>query len=368
MSTRVIPMAKPLTALKECPRCLFTSDIAKIGERQCEYCDLQDALRNQSREPFQNVVNRIRKAGEGKQYDVLVGISGGEDSSVLLYLTAKVWNLRPLVIHFDNHWNSPKANNNIDLLVKNLNVNFIRYYVDNAEYDRINDAFLAAGVQDADITNDVAMARLMDITCKQYGIKYIFNGHDFRKEGSSPAAWSRIDSKYLESVYEWYTGMKIKNYPLYTIWHQIIAGLCGIKQIRPYHYEHIDRTEILDVLKSWGWQWYGSKHAENVYTEMVGCFLLPRKFGIDKRRTYLSAQIREGAMNKEDARAYLAPMDFNTKKLGQHEERILRLIDSSRIRSRDQFRQYNFKKWRIAFWILAKMKIVPHTLYAKYCR
>jgi len=354
----------------ECKTCLFDSSFAKIHDDGiCEYCKLQGQLRNQAREPFINVVDRIKKKGKGKKYDCLVGISGGEDSSILLYLTVKVWGLRPLVIHFDNHWNVPEANNNISVLVKNLSVDFIRYFTNKKEYDTINDSLLWAGVPDADITNDVIMARLMDQACKQYGIKYIFNGHSFREEGSSPAKWSRIDGKYLSNIYTLYSGQKLQNYPILTIWHQIWAGILGIKQIRPFHYEKIDRGPILNQLYAWGWQSYGAKHTENIYTWYVGGHLLPRKFHIDKRKTYLSAQIREGTLTKFQAREFLEDKsEFNLDLLGPDKDRILRLADMSPIRERKIYGGYNYKAWKPVLWLLTKLGVFPTTAYHKYCK
>ena len=363
-------VADKLVDHTECSVCLFDASMAKIlDDGRCEYCHLQEQLRNQAREPFANVVDRIKAKGKGKKYDCLVGISGGEDSSCLLYLAVQVWGLRPLVIHFDNHWNVPEANNNIDVLIKHLGVDFIRYYTNKKEYDTLTDSLLWAGVCDADISNDVCMARYMDLTCKQYGIKYILNGHSFREEGSSPAKWSRIDGKYLHNVYQKYTGMKLVNYPLYTIWHQITAGLLGIQQIRPFHYEKIDRKPILQKLYSWGWKSYGAKHTENVYTWFVGGYLLPKKFHIDKRRTYSSAQIREGMISKFQAKEFLQDTsEFDLNLLGDDKERIMRLSNISPIKDRKIYGGYNFKRYRIVFWILAKLKIVPFTLYSKYCK
>jgi len=355
----------------ECRTCLFDSSFAKIDMETgiCEYCTLQEQLRNQAREPFQNVVDRMKYKGRNKKYDCLVGISGGEDSSVMLYLAVKVWGLRPLVIHFDNHWNVPEADNNIDVLVKNLNVDFIRYFTNKSEYDNINDALLWAGVPDADITNDVIMARLMDKACKQYGIKYILNGHSFREEGSSPAKWSRIDGKYMANIYKRYTGLKLENYPILTIWHQIVAGIMGIKQIRPFHYEKIDRKPILNQLTFWGWKSYGPKHCENIYTMFVGGWLLPKKFHIDKRKTYLSAQIREGMITKEQAKEFLQDnSEFNLDLLGSDKDRIIRLANLSPIRPRQIYGGYNYKKWKLVFWLLTKVGVFPATAYHKYCK
>jgi hypothetical protein len=358
-------------ATVECKRCLFDSSIAKIDLETgiCEYCTLQEELKNQAREPFKDVVARIKKKGRGKKYDCLVGISGGEDSSCLLYLAVEEWQLRPLVIHFDNHWNVSEADNNIQVLVKNLNVDFIRYSTNKKEYDTINDALLWAGVPDADITNDVIMAKLMDQACKQYDIKYILNGHSFREEGSSPAKWSRIDGKYMSNIYEKYTGLKLENYPILTIWDQITAGLRGIKQIRPFHYEKIDRKPIMQRLYSWGWKPYGAKHCENIYTMFVGAFLLPRKFGIEKRKTYLSAQIREGAINKFQGKEFLREdVEFDLNLLGKHRARIIHLMNSAPIKDRSVYGGYNYKRWKPVLWILTKLGVFPTTAYHKYCK
>lgn len=365
---------KPTLEVTECPRCLFTSDIAIVPESlygQCNYCDLQDTLRAKARpEDWFPVLDKIKKSGKRKQYDSLIGISGGEDSSVLLYMATKLWGLRPLVIHFNNRCNRPEADNNIRVLTKELDVNFIEYFLDQNEYDKLTDSFLMAGVQDADIGNDIAMAKLMYTAARQYGIKYILNGHDYAREGSSPAAWSYMDAKYLQSVYRKWTGKELKNYPLYTFWDQILSALIGIKQVRPYHYmPNLDRKSILQILKAIGWKEYGAKHNENIYTAFVGGYLLPKKFNIDKRITYLSAQIREGYITKEYAKEILQePSEFNLEDLGEKGAHILKLVNASPKGNRSYYAKYNFKKWKPLIWILAKLDIVPFSFYFKYCK
>lgn len=356
--------------MKECINCLFDDSIAKLDENGvCEYCHIQEQLaKNANPGHWNKVLSDIKKAGSMRKYDVLVGISGGEDSSVLLYLAVKVWKLRVLAIHFDNRSNRPEADNNIAILTSKLGVNFIRYYVDQEEYNALTDAFLAAGVPDADIANDIAMAKLMDGTCKNYGIKYILNGHDYRREGSSPSAWSYMDAKYVKSVYKSYTGRELVNYPLYTFMDQISAGVKGIRQVRPYHYSDHNRGFILEELKRVGWQDYGGKHNENIYTAFVGNYLLPYKFKIDKRRTYLSAQIREGAISKSEAKEILkTSAKFNTDDLGERKTKVLFLMNTSEIQPRTNFERYNFKLWRPVIWVLMKMRIVAYTFYRKYC-
>jgi len=350
-------------ALEECPRCLFTSDIAKIGETQCEYCDIHDTLEKQSNPiDFEKQLVKVRKQ-KGK-YNCIIGISGGKDSSAMLYAAVKWWNLKPLVIHFDNHWNSEIAKKNMSNLIQRLGVDSITYTVNKDEYDTLNDAFLCAGVPDADIPNDIAMTKLMYQTADKYGIKYILNGHDFREEGSTPKGWTYMDAEYIRSVYRWYTRKELTNYPLFTFKDQIIYSLKGIKNIRPFHYM-TDRSLLeAEMISYCDWRPYGGKHAENIYTEFVGAYLLPNKFKIDKRIVYLSAQVRSGMISKEEARTI-----FNHKgvvDLAKFKDIDFSLITNEK-RTHKDFKTYNFKRYRPLIWIMAKMKIVPYTFFKKYC-
>lgn len=354
--------------MTECPRCLFTSDFAEIGDQQCNYCDLHDTLEaNSNPKDLNPQLKKIRQAGRGKKYDCIMGISGGLDSSTLLYAAVRIWKLRPLVIHFDNNWNAPEATHNMEQLVQKLNVDCIVYKVNKKEYDELNDAFLSAGLPDADIPNDIAMTKLMYQAADQYGIKYILNGHDFRTEGSTPAKWTYMDAKYIQSVYRKYTGKELQNYPLFTFTDQIVYGLKGIKNIRPFHYIKNRSRMELDMKDLIGWQDYGGKHCENVYTEFVGAYLLPKKFKIDKRIVYLSAQVRSGAITKDEAKElYAVKPEFDMSKLGRAQKRIERLMKYPYM-EREDFDRYNFKKYRAVIWLLAKFNVVPYTFYKKYC-
>jgi tRNA(Ile)-lysidine synthase TilS/MesJ len=353
---------------EECKRCLFTEEFAKIHEDgECEYCKLQDKLANQAT-GWPLVLDEVRDAGKDDQYDCLMGISGGADSSVLLYLAVKVWGLRPLVIHLDNRWNLDIAQNNMKVITEHLNVPLIVYYPDKKEYDDLNDAFLKAGLPDADIPNDIAMTKLSYDTAAKYGIKYLLLGHDLRREGSTPAKWTYMDAKYIQSVYNKWTGKRLKNYPLFTFWDQIRYGFKGIKQVRPFHYGDFDREKILKELRAIGWKDYEAKHCENIYTEFVGSYLLPRKFGIDKRMVYYSAQIRSGLMLKGKAKQLMSEqVNFNLDKLGERKAEILKLTLSP-LGKRSDYDRYNFKRWKIVIWLLAVLKVVPFSFYAKYTK
>jgi len=348
---------------QECPRCLFTEDIAKIGPDQCEYCSMHDALEAQSKpEQLNKMLNKIR-AKKGK-YNCIMGISGGKDSSVLLYTAVKLWGLRPLAIHFDNGWNTPTAEKNMTNLVNTLGVDCIVYKGDKPEYDTLNEAFLFAGTPDADIPNDIAMTKLMYETADRYGIKYILNGHDFREEGSTPRAWTYMDAEYIRSVYRFYTNSEIKNYPLLTFKDQIKYSLKGIKNIRPFHYMPNRQYLTKQMIEFCKWQSYGAKHCENIYTEFVGSYLLPNKFKIDKRIVYLSAQVRSGMISKEEAKTILSHK--GEIDLAKFKGIDINLTNNGK-RTHKDFKTYDFKKWKALIWAMYKLRIVPFTFYRKYC-
>jgi len=355
--------------MKECKRCLFDESFATISEQQCEYCDLHDSLEKQSDfSQLMPTIYKIKNKGRRKKYDCIMGISGGIDSSILLYTAVKYWKLRPLVIHFDNNWNAPEAKHNMNGLITKLNVDLITYQVNKKEYDKLNDSILCAGVPDADIPNDIAMTKLMYDTAHKYKIKYILNGHDFRTEGSTPKGWTYMDAKYICDLYKKHTGLELSNFPLFTFKDQLFYAWKGIENIRPFHYG-FDRDKMEKEMKQLiEWKDYGGKHCENIYTEFVGSYLLPEKFNIDKRIVYLSAQVRSGRLTKQQARKlFNVKSSFDFDKLGKDKERIKKLI-SLPIGNRNNFKKYNFKKYKFLFWILQKMKVVPYTFYIKYCK
>lgn len=372
MKTLTIPTTKSTDlGYVECRTCLFDASIVKItDDGECEMCKLHYQQRDQAREPWENVLAKIKKKGKGRKYDALVGISGGEDSSVLAYLAVKVWNLRVLLVHFNNRTNRPEATNNIKILTEKLNVNFIEYFTAKDEYDELTDALLKAGVPDSDISNDVIMSKITWEFAKSNGIRCTINGHSYREEGSSPKAWSFLDTEYLKDVYRRFNHKELDRYETLSVWDQVHSAITGMMRVSPYHYSEHNRAEVVNILKSWGWKWYGSKHNENIYTAFVGNWLLPRKFGIDKRRTYLSAAIRENKMTKEYAKEILqTPAEFDLNDLGERKGHILHLVKASPINmSRDGYKKTNYKRYRLLFLMMAKLGIVPYSMYAKYCK
>lgn len=346
----------------ECFRCLLTDEVTNIDGIYCDFCEMHDEMDRHTPAEFEKTVAKIRKQ---KGHQVLIGISGGFDSSYLLWYTVKVLGLKPLVLHFNNGWNYPVAEHNMSVLVERLNIDLVRVSADE-EYDRLCGALLLAGVKDADIANDMYMADLMQTVARKYKIKYVFNGHDYRYEGSTPLAWSYMDAKYIRSVYKWAYDTKLKA-PVQTFWKQIWSG---VKQVRPYHYMDIPLNVRVDTLTHLGLEHYGPKHGENIYTKFIGYYLLPKKWGIDKREIYLSAQIRSGYITKEEAEKELQyGVEFEEEYFGEIERRIGMPIEAAMCAPKQTYKDfdhYNFRRFKPLIWILYKLKLVPYTFYKKY--
>lgn len=349
---------------KTCPRCLFTDDIAEIGEMQCEYCNLHDLLEANAPD-IQKEISKLHKVKS--TYNCLIGISGGLDSSTLLYLAVKAWGLKPLVLHFNNGYNSDQAELNMKNLCEKLGVERIVFYPNKPVYDEVNDALLASGTPDLDILNDLYMTALMYQTADRYKIKCIVNGHCYRTEGSTPRLFTYMDSRYLDDIYKSYTGRPLVGIPKLTFLDQILYGFKGIYQIRPFHDKTVydNRKYYESQMKSFvGWSDYGSKHCENLYTEIVGSYILPKKFGINKNIVYLSAKVRSGSITREEAlMEYNKPSDFVFTKIPHS---MIGKIDSE-IKPRSVYKKYNFKKYKFVIYILWVLKVVPQTFLKKYC-
>jgi 7-cyano-7-deazaguanine synthase in queuosine biosynthesis len=205
-----------------CKRCVLDSTIPNVifdESGQCNYCTLHDELENKypldgsKDEEIQLLMNKIRKDGKGKEYDCVVGLSGGCDSSYMLYLLKEKYNLRPLAITFDNTWSTTIAVENILNMTEKLDVDLHTYVIDGKEFNDICRSFLYASTPDADVPTDIAIAKLFYMAMDEFDINYSFCGHSFRSEGTVPLGWTYMDAKYIRSVHEKFGTIEAKTYP-----------------------------------------------------------------------------------------------------------------------------------------------------------
>lgn len=305
-----------------CERCAVDSEIPDAifdENRICNHCKNYDEMNNKysnisTREKkLKDTVNQIKKEGKGKEYDCIVGISGGQDSTYTLYIAHKL-RLRPLAVHFDNGWNSRQAVRNIKRITSKLNIDLYTYVVDWEEFKDIQISFLKASVSDAEIPTDIAIKEVLYRAAVRNKVSFIlYSGSNYRTEGMIPKAWTYMDGRYVKSIQQIFGSKKLKTYPNYTIWRIFYYHFIKkIKAVRLLEMIDFDSNEVIETLeRELGWEYYGGKHFESVYTKFFQSYLLPTKFNIDKRRIHYSSLIRSGQATREEILNKLKQVPYN---------------------------------------------------------
>jgi len=370
---------------KRCARCLNDETVAGITFDSggiCNYCHIHDRFDHEyptgpeGMKRLHQIADRIRKEGHSKKYNVVVGVSGGCDSSYLLYVTKQL-GLRPLAVHFDNTWNTPVAKENMRNVLKALDVDLYTYVVDDKEYDDICRSFLESGTPDIDIPNDIALATALYVAAEMHSVGYIFIGHSFRTEGIAPLGWTYMDGKYIESVQRQYGTRPLKTFP--NLWLSDFLrwlAIKGIKRIRPLYYTDYIKKDAMELLSNdLGWEWYGGHHLENRFTVFAQTYFLPKRYGIDMRLLGHSALVRSGQMTRKQGLELIRrPQGYDPKlvgmvgkRLGFSAEEFGRIMRQPKKTYRD-FRTYKqtFERTRWFWWLMYKFNRVPKSFYIKY--
>lgn len=323
-----------------CARCVIHSDVPGVSfddDGVCSYCHLHKVLEAQwptgaeGRRMLDAQVERIKSQGKGRRYDCVVGVSGGTDSTYLLYL-ARQLGLRPLAAHFDNGWNSETAVGNIKQALTRLDVDLQTYVVDWDEFRDILLAFLRASFPWADAPTDLAIDATLYRVAAAEGVRTILNGSSFRTEGKMPAEWTYMDGRSARAIHRRFGTMKMSSFPnltlprfgYYAFWKRIHT-------LRPLNFIDYRKDEAREVLqRELGWRYYGGHHHESIYTRFVYCYLLPEKFGIDKRIITHSALVRTGELTRDEALADLRRPALPPDKMAEDVEYVVRKLGLSR--------------------------------------
>ena len=242
--------------MKICSTCIYSEKVPGISfndEGICSYCLQIDTVSEtfqtgteEGENKFLDIVSEIKKHGKGKKYDVIIGVSGGTDSSYLLHLAIQL-GLRPLAVHYDNTWNTAIATQNIKKMVTKLDVDLETYVIDNQEQDNIMLSFFKAGICGLDAATDLALAEVMYRYANKYKINYVFEGHSFVAEGISPISTSYTDGKFIKSVVKEHSEMRLKSYPLMTFFQFLRWTVFNrIKKIRPLWYLEYDKESYIE--------------------------------------------------------------------------------------------------------------------------
>ncbi|WP_266363226.1 N-acetyl sugar amidotransferase [Tellurirhabdus rosea] len=283
----------------------------------------------QGAQEWARIVERIRaSAPQNARYDCIIGVSGGTDSSYLLHI-AKEYGLRPLAVNLDNGWNSDISVKNIRKMVTALNIDLETYVIDYEEIKDILRSYLLAGLPWADAPTDSAIKAVLFQIARKEGIKYILTGTDFRSEGKQPTEWTYTDLKQIQHVHKRFGRLPMKTYPMLPVWKLFYLGYVkGIKHIAPFNYLPYQKNEAQAMLKEkYGWEYYGGHHHENLYTKFAVAYWLPRKFGIDKRRITLSAQIMSGEITRDQALGMINQPPYALEQMEADREYVMKKLD-----------------------------------------
>lgn len=259
---------------------------------------------------LKKLIADIKKSGQGKEYDCLIGLSGGLDSSYMLHLAVKEWGLRPFVFHIDAGWDLPVTTENLRKMIEKLG---IKMHVEKPDWDelrRMQIAFFKAGFACLDAPQDHAFVALVDHYASTMGIKYILNGYNVPTEVfADPESWNvgggaTGDSRYMKDVLKQHGNVKVKNY----MWtngfrHKFwLPYVKGVKTVTPLNLLPITRQEMIDTLHDeYGFEYYGQKHFEDEITKFIEGYWNVKRFGYDVRIAWLSSLVVTGQITRDEA-------------------------------------------------------------------
>jgi N-acetyl sugar amidotransferase len=276
------------------------------------------------------IVEKIKTESKNRQYDCIIGVSGGTDSSYLLHI-AQVYKLHPLAVNLDNGWNSDIAVKNIKKMTCQLGIDLETYVIDYEEIKDLLRAYMLAGLPWIDIPTDLAIKAVLYKIAAHEGIKFILRGNDFRSEGSQPEEWTYGDGRQLNAIHKRYGMVRLNTFPNYTLSNLFYYGFFKkIKSIYPFYYLDYNKRKAQDFLtRTYGWEYYGGHHHENLFTKFAISYWLYEKFGIDKRKITLSAQILSKEITKETAIAEIKKKPYDPEEIDRMINFVLKKLDLS---------------------------------------
>ncbi len=344
-----------------CQRCVMDTsdcDIEFDESGICNHCkDFEKVLaqpkydKKEAEIKLTSLIGQIKSKRKNKEFDCLIGISGGVDSCYTAYLCKK-WGLKPLLMHMDNGWNSEIAVKNVKNVVTNLNLDYQSYVLDWNEFREIQLAFLKSSIVDLEMPTDIAIAASLYETANKYGIKYIISGGNYSGEGILPLTWGYHvlkDEKLYRNIVKKYSKNKLKKIPVVGLRGEIYYKFIkGIKIIYPLNLIDYNKDKARIFLKNeLGWKDYGGKHHESRITAFWQSYAMPTKYNMDYRRATYSSQIISGQITRDEALEKLEPLPYDLEKV-------------------EQDKQYIAKKYRISNSELEEYLSLPPKTYKDF--
>lgn len=324
-----------------CTNCIMdTSDpqITFDDRGECDFCTsfkrtIAPSWHTDERgqKELMEIAQKIKDKTKGQKYNCIIGVSGGVDSSYLTYIATEVMGLNPLLFSVDSGWNLNIAVENIEKIVKTLNLDLYTEVVNWQEMKDLQLAFLKSQVPYQDTPQDhVIFAGLYNYASKQ-GIKYVLTGGNYSTECVKPPfEWTYInDIKFIKDIHRKFGTVPLKTFPMCgmlknRIWYR---GIKGMKVVKPLDYVPYEQESALKLLEEkFGYQRYKNKHYENIFTRWYEGYYMPKKFGYDKRRCYYSSLILTGQMTRDEALKLIAENPYDEKQAKEDQEYIAKKL------------------------------------------
>jgi N-acetyl sugar amidotransferase len=292
---------------------------------------------------LKRLISNIKKDGEGKEFDSILGLSGGVDSSYLLHKAVTEWGLRPLVFHVDGGWNSELAVHNINVMVEKLGVDLYTEVINWEEMRDFQLAFFKSGTPHLDIPQDHAFIATLYHFANKHNIKYILNGGNISTECiQHPLEWIYYgtDMYFINHIINKFGTVKMRTYPFSSIfYHKIfLPYFKKIKVIKPLNCIPYFKNEAISLLeKEYGWRPYSLKHGESIFTKFFESYWLPERFGFDTRKIYLSSLILTGQMTREEALEIISKPAYDPIKIDEEFNYIATKLGITNLELRSYF-------------------------------
>lgn len=326
---------------QRCSRCVMDTTDSKItfdAQGVCDHCRNFDKKIKPYWKPQENrydelekIAAKIRKEGKGKDYDCILGLSGGADSSYLAYIAKEIMHLRPLIFVVDTGWNLNVAVENIEKIVKGLNLDMYTHVVNWKEMSDLQLSFFKASISSCDNPQDHAIFAAMYNYATKHHIKYILTGSNNSTEFiRPPVEWIYMnDVVLLKDINRLFGKRQLKDYPLCGIlkYKILYKYFYGMTRIYPLDYVVYDKDAAQEFLhEKYGWTKYENKHYENVFTRFFEGYYLPHKFGFDTRKNVLSNQILAGTMTRECALEILEKPPYDPEQMELDKEYVAKKL------------------------------------------
>jgi N-acetyl sugar amidotransferase len=360
--------------LVTCNRCIMDSsdrDIIFDDHGVCEYCQNFDKVINpiwienvQNPSKVNILAQQIRAEGKGKDFDCIIGISGGLDSSYAAFVAKEKMGLRPLLLHVDAGWNTDRAVGNIEKLVDGLGLDLFTEVVNWDSIRRMQLAFFRSGIPDQDLVQDAAFFSALYKFARQHKIRYIITGSNYSTECCrEPEGWGGylgIDRTLFNDIWQQHgDGLPNNDFPLidiirYKILYQKLLGVRVCHPLNMVPYLKKDAEEELG--KRFGWEKFQHKHHESRFTRFYEDYWLPRRFGFDKRKAHFSSLIMTGQMVRQEALSRISKPELDENVLLQEFEYVANKLEISKQTlemyfnaPKKTYRDYRNKRWVISF-------------------